>query len=1130
MISTADREVLEQLVGTATFERGSGYASGGAVRNRTWSPGGTRVVGEVQGGAARPYVASVELKRSPSQALADFRATCTCPVGFNCKHAVALILADDPADPDGTGSRAPHLTLVRGDPPPTREPRRGKGPEGRGDPRPADPGDWALPLEPFLLDDHEGHARAGPVEEGSAEIALQFELTLGALTVARRSGSPAPGISIRPVVPGRNGGWVKSGISWSGLDHFSFRRQRSALVGEQLQLLKELLALSQLSSRPNRWSYQDEAVRLEAINSRRLWDLLGEARALGLPLVQAGRRAEPVTLLPTPAAVTIDVTRTGTGLRAEPRIGTDVLRLPLETSMLIGRPAHGLAWWDEPAASSDGRQTGGLGLAGLDTPVDDDLRAFLRTAAVDVPHQDEERFVRALVPRLRRRVAVGSSDGSVELPEARPTTLVLSLKHLEGHRLELTWRRGGEGIDGREPLWSVRGRFRDREAEAALMDLVVAVLRPEPGLFEAGRARDRLSPKAELTGMAAVRFVTDVLPRLEAIAGVVVEHVGTVTDYREAEAAPVVNLGGQESSDRDWFDLSITVTVGGEHVPFAELFVALAEGLDYLILPSGTYFALAVEELQELSRLIAEARALLDVSNDGIRLTRFQAGLWEDIQRLGVVTAQAQAWEDSVRALTEAAGRRQYEAPATLHATLRPYQHAGFNWLAYLYEHRLGGILADDMGLGKTLEALALMCHTKERGLTDAPYLVVAPTSVVGNWAAECHRFAPDLSVVTVTETARRRGAPLADLVASADLVITSYSLFRLEYDGYATVDWAGTFLDEAQFAKNRQSQTFHRAKLLPAPFKVCMTGTPLENNLMELWSLLSIAAPGLFASPERFAEYYRVPIERNADADRLAQLRRRVRPFMLRRTKEEVASDLPDKQEQVLELDLNPRHKRIYEIHLQRERQKVLGLLGDMNKNRMAIFRSLTLLRQASLDVSLIDEQYEGVPSTKLDALMEMLDDIVEDGHRVLVFSQFTRFLGLASARLEARTIDHCYLDGRTRKRGAVIDEFRNGGAPVFLISLKAGGFGLNLTEADYCVLLDPWWNPATEAQAVDRIHRIGQTRKVMVYRLVAKDTIEEKVMALKARKSALFADVMDAGGLESGALTAADIRGLLD
>ncbi|MGH9095655.1 MAG: DEAD/DEAH box helicase, partial [Acidimicrobiales bacterium] len=232
---------------------------------------------------------------------------------------------------------------------------------------------------------------------------------------------------------------------------------------------------------------------------------------------------------------------------------------------------------------------------------------------------------------------------------------------------------------------------------------------------------------------------------------------------------------------------------------------------------------------------------------------------------------------------------------------------------------------------------------------------------------------------------------------------------------------------------------------------------------------------------------------------------------------------------EQVLELDLSPRHKKLYQTYLQRERQKILGLLGDLTKNRFEIFRSLTLLRQASLAASLVDPEHAAVPSTKLDVLMPMLDDIVADGHRVLVFSQFTRFLTMARQRLEAAGIAHCYLDGHTRRRAEVISQFRLGKAPVFLISLKAGGFGLNLTEADYCILLDPWWNPATEAQAVDRIHRIGQTRKVMVYRLVARDTLEEKVMALKARKAALFAHVVGAGGFESGALTAADIRGLL-
>ena len=249
----------------------------------------------------------------------------------------------------------------------------------------------------------------------------------------------------------------------------------------------------------------------------------------------------------------------------------------------------------------------------------------------------------------------------------------------------------------------------------------------------------------------------------------------------------------------------------------------------------------------------------------------------------------------------------------------------------------------------------------------------------------------------------------------------------------------------------------------------------------------------------------------------------------MLRRTKEEVASDLPPKQEQVLELDLHPRHRRLYDTHLQRERQKVLGLLGDMDSNRFQIFQSLTMLRQLSLDASLVDDKNAGIPSAKLDALMEMLDDVVAEGHRVLVFSQFTRYLALARARLDAAGIRHAYLDGSTRNRQRVIDAFRGGDAPVFLISLKAGGFGLNLTEADYVVLLDPWWNPATEAQAVDRVHRIGQDKQVMVYRLVSRGTIEEKVMALKAEKAALFAGVMSDAGAAGTGLSADDIRELL-
>ncbi len=616
-------------------------------------------------------------------------------------------------------------------------------------------------------------------------------------------------------------------------------------------------------------------------------------------------------------------------LELRPRVRIDDFEVPLASSLLIGTPAHGIAWWDVPTgpAANDAL----LGLAPFAAPVDEELRRFLASTPLRVPAPEEERFLSDFYPRLRRRIDMDSSDGSVDLPEPPPPRIFLTVTHLEGHRAELRWTRGPAGPGRREGLWDASKGTGSRLAENAIIDAVVTAVAPVPELFETTFAGERLAPQSRLVGMAAVTFVSELLPALSAIEGLEIEQDGTVIAYREVVDAPLVHLGGSPSEDRDWFDLSVTVTVEGEEVPFAELFVALAEERSHLILPSGTYFSLDRPELRQLAELIAEARALGDDAGDGIRLSRFQASLWEDLESLGIVTDQARQWEDSVRALSVASTTVTHPVPDSLEATLRPYQLTGFNWLAYLYEHRLGGVLADDMGLGKTVQALALMCHTKERGLTASPYLVVAPTSVVGNWAAEGRRFAPGLRSVTVTETEKRRGVGLDKMAAEVDLVITSYALFRLEYGDYAAIDWAGLFLDEAQFAKNRTSHAYRNAKMLPAPFKVAMTGTPIENNLMELWSLLSITAPGLFTSPDRFTDHYRTPIEKKADSERLVQLRRRVRPIILRRTKEQVVSDLPEKQEQVLELELNPRHQKLYQTYLHRERQKVLGLIGDM-------------------------------------------------------------------------------------------------------------------------------------------------------------------------------------------------------
>ncbi|HET9254952.1 MAG TPA: DEAD/DEAH box helicase, partial [Pseudonocardiaceae bacterium] len=489
---------------------------------------------------------------------------------------------------------------------------------------------------------------------------------------------------------------------------------------------------------------------------------------------------------------------------------------------------------------------------------------------------------------------------------------------------------------------------------------------------------------------------------------------------------------------------------------------------------------------------------------------------------------QARAWQQQVSALLALDAATAVDPPAGLTAQLRPYQRDGFGWLALLWGSRLGGILADDMGLGKTVQALALICHAKQADLGISPFLIVAPTSVVANWAAEAARFAPGLTVVGVTDTLRRRGQDLPEVIAGADVVVTSYTLFRLDFDAHSAQSWSGLILDEAQFVKNHQSKAYQCARRLPVAFKLGITGTPMENNLMELWSLLSITAPGLFPNPTRFKEHYARPIEKQADAELLARLRRRIKPLMRRRTKGQVAAELPEKQVQVMDVELDPAHRRIYQRQLQRERQKVLGLIDDVDRNRFTILRSLTLLRRLSLHPGLVDPADTGRSSGKIDALLDKLGEVIDGGHRALVFSQFTAFLALVRERLDAAGIDYCYLDGKTRDRSGVVARFKDGAAPVFLISLKAGGFGLNLTEADYCFLLDPWWNPATEAQAVDRTHRIGQTRNVMVYRLISRDTIEEKVLALSTRKAELFSGVIDEGEAFGSALTADDIRAL--
>ncbi|OFL54096.1 helicase SNF2 [Rothia sp. HMSC062H08] len=856
-----------------------------------------------------------------------------------------------------------------------------------------------------------------------------------------------------------------------------------------------------------------------------------------------------------------------------------------------------------------------LALIPLVEPLDAASESLISAGTVRIPAAERATFQKEYLPALSRSIPSLTPDPALALPRVKPPHLVLEVSFDEQvrHDAQLSWHWEyplnpfAEEASAQEPASASDvqslpvfgypgeegGEVRDERFEARVLRSVRAILAAHPALSGLEERR--------IEGWETRELLSSILPKLRRVSAVQVRFNGTPPEFVEATDA-LIEITVSEGNSRDWFGLGIAVKVNNWTVPFAQIFEALDRGADRILLGNGTYFSLRRPEFKTLRTLIAEARELDDAGGE-LRINRHQAGLFSELESLAASVHTTARWDAQVRSLLELvegledaeesteensekgtekaldkgtqgfpspqkASRRviaQRPVPTGLQATLRPYQVEGFQWLSFLYEQRLGGILADDMGLGKTVQALALLAHAieehraaseraAERGESVepfAPFLVVAPTSVITNWAAEAERFLPEAKVVTITETTAGK-TPLAERIAGAHLVLTSYTLLRMDedaYTGYArtlgrTVDefmgeqsapegWGALLLDEAQFVKNTGTRAWSISRAMPARTKIAMTGTPIENNLMELWALLAIVADGLFPSARAFRDLYARPAESGEDpahaAATAARLRRRIRPLMLRRTKELVAAELPAKNDTRVNLPLAPGHRRIYDTHLQRERQKVLGLLEDMDKNRFTIFQSLTLLRRLALDAALIDpEAYAGVSSVKRDYLVQQLPDLLEKGHRVLVFSQFTGYLKSISARLAKEGIGHLYLDGSTRNRAEVIEAFRAGAAPVFLISLKAGGFGLNLTEADHVFIMDPWWNPAAEQQAVDRIHRIGQEREVHVYRLVAEGTIEEKVMQLKASKAALFDAVVGEGEFASAAVTAEDVREL--
>ncbi|HEX8407742.1 MAG TPA: DEAD/DEAH box helicase [Thermoanaerobaculia bacterium] len=706
------------------------------------------------------------------------------------------------------------------------------------------------------------------------------------------------------------------------------------------------------------------------------------------------------------------------------------------------------------------------------------MQALRASGPVEVPHGDTERFRQALLRAPIGDVSLPSELGW-EVSNAKPRPL-LALQH-DAYSAELhaelfflydEWRVSSRSTEmqttiGRKLIRRDRAR---EDAYRARMGAVGVI-----GVWDGYRVR---------------------LGQLEDVARTLTAEGWSL----EIDSSPVRvtdDVDVEISSGIDWFDLNVHASFGDVRLALPELLAAAEAKRSLVRLPDGSFGIVPLTWTESLGPALELGKR----EGDAVRFRPAQALL---IDALLQTKTSDRAFGELRQRLTSASPAPLQEPP-TLTAELRPYQRAGLGWLQFLRDAGIGGCLADDMGLGKTVQTLALLEKIRAEGGTR-PSLVVAPRSLLFNWAAESAKFAPQLRVREHHGADRQK---TAESFADCDLVLTTYATMRLDVGLFASMDFEYVILDEAQAIKNASSQAAKASRLLRGQHRLALSGTPIENHLGELWSLFEFLNPGLLGSSRSFSRTFAA---KNTPPERREALARAIRPLILRRTKEQVAPELPERTEQTLYCELEGKQKTQYDELRDHYREALLGRVktGGMDKSRMQILEALLRLRQAACHPALIDPQTDA-PSAKMELLIEELRDVIASGHRALVFSQFTTFLGLVRRELEKEGVTHSYLDGKTRDRQSLVEEFqRPDGPPLFLISLKAGGLGLNLTNADYIFLLDPWWNPAVEAQAIDRAHRIGRVRPVVAYRLIARDTVEEKILELQSRKRELAESIL--------------------
>ena len=1117
-LSTLSDRGLRRLLGARTFLRGLEYFRRRVVEDITINE--MTASGTVRASDSEPYPVLVEL--TPD----GIKSQCNCPAyakgGQHCKHVAALLISvRDQArgtqprrDPPPIPALLPQTAHAGGggDAPSKRLRRRDR--RGRVQPASTMGGMGGPPSAPHSQASSQSSDRG---DRNESRMTTAFTAVPAQDATARQTGIGA----WLPPEGSKGGGRVEfrlhvrlDGITVTVLD----TEKRIPVLPSQV------LNLQALFPTPDR-----EALRLlarfESGNPRHpAVDLRGEDVADLLPLLEGQRVLLEPSLMQLrfgdePLKPRFDLELVG-GDTIIVKVSFERAGDKRRFSLLQGGWFEGWPSWQIDTQEGIARR--------IDKRVSPAaMRRLRRSPTIGEPMRELPRIIMQGLPKIALEVGA-------ELPELSQVADVVDL--LPTFRM----RAGGSLIDAQVQLFAAYGE-EEIEVRADGISLPVIIQPPEEGMKRArcirvdiaaqqqaavklnalGLKPDETGESFVASGDAAIRFWSEGLAELPDDWDLFVPEDLVDTQVRHKP----IGVFAKVTSGMDWLNVKLTYESEGIAVDRDELRRCIAQGKKYVRLEDGSFAAFDPDQVKAMMEREVE---ILTAAGKSGKLALAHAGRVQEL----LLQAQGTSVTASARELFQKLGSiEEIEAtkkPRNLKATLRPYQDSGLSWLKFIHDIGSGGVLADDMGLGKTVQTIALLLAVKQEE-KQIRTLIVAPTSVVTNWERELARFAPTLSVALWHGADRKEQT---EAVKEADVVITSYALLRRDEEFLSKLDLTYAILDEAQHIKNPMSATAAAAKRLHSKRRLALTGTPIENRLSEIWSIFDFVSPGLLGPLDRFEQRYSRPIEAG-DYKTAQRLRSTIHPFILRRTKSEVAKDLPEKIETDQICDLTGEQRNVYLAVAREVRAQVLGEVERVGlaKSQIQILAGLTRLRQAACDPRLLGlpRDYSDEDSGKLVALRELVSNAVEGGHKVLIFSQFVMMLKIIEKAMKEDSVPYEYLDGSTKDRQARVDNFQNNpSVPVFLISLKAGGTGLNLTAADTVIHFDPWWNPAVEQQATDRAHRIGQTKVVTAYRLVAAGTIEEKILQLKAKKRELVASVLseDAGGAKK--LTKTDLEEL--